>query len=74
MQFLQIQFVVDKTEKADEKTVNEVFKSLSDLKGIRSVSILNRNTVIVDSNVPSSIIQEKIESIGCAAILKGYGG
>jgi len=47
-------------------------------KGLRSVaavdSITADNIIAVESNIPSYIIQEKIESTGCVAMFRGYEG
>jgi len=74
MQFLQIQFYVAKIDKTGGKSFDDVFKCLKSLKGIRSIELLNHNVLVIDSNVPSSILQEKIESAGCITKLKKYGG
>jgi copper chaperone for superoxide dismutase len=58
-----------------QKCVNEIRESLSNVKGIESVDIsLDNETVIVDTSLPSSEVQKKIESTGRRAVLKGYGG
>lgn len=45
------------------------------MKGIESIDIsLDNETVIVETSLPSSEVQQKIESTGRRAILKGYGG
>lgn len=70
--FLQIEFAVHMT---CEKCVNAISKSIADLKDIRNVDIsLERGTVILETNLPYSIIQERIERTGRQAVLKGYGG
>lgn len=58
-----------------QKCVNIIYKSVADLKGIRNIDIsLERGTVIVETDLPYSIIQERIEQTGKQAVLKGYGG
>jgi copper chaperone for superoxide dismutase len=58
-----------------ENCVNKIRESLSDMKGIESIDIsLDNETVIVETSLPSSEVQQKIESTGRRAILKGYGG
>jgi len=69
---LQIEFEVHMT---CQKCVKAISESIADLEGIRNVDIsLERGTVIVETNLPYSIIQEKIEKTGRQAVLKGYGG
>jgi len=70
--FLQIEFAVHMT---CEKCVDAISKSLADLEGIRNVDIsLERGTVILETNLPFSVIQERIERTRRQAVLKGYGG
>lgn len=58
-----------------QKCVNAIQSSLSGLKGVDNVDVsLERGTVVVDTSLPCSLIQEKIESSGRRAVLKGYGG
>lgn len=58
-----------------QNCVNSVKNSLSNVEGINNVDIsLERGTVVVDTNLPNSLIQEKIESTGKKAVFKGYGG
>lgn len=72
MLFLQIEFAVHMT---CERCVNAISKSIADLEGIRNVDIsLERGTVTLETNLPYSIIQERIERTGRQAVLKGYGG
>jgi copper chaperone for superoxide dismutase len=55
--------------------VNKIRESLSNVKGIESVDIsLDKETVIVETSLPSAEVQQKIESTGRRAVLKGYGG
>lgn len=58
-----------------EKCVQAVKNSLSNIDGIQNIDIsLETGTVIVDSSLPYSVIQQKIENSGRRAVLKGYGG
>ncbi|XP_033331179.1 copper chaperone for superoxide dismutase isoform X2 [Megalopta genalis] len=67
----KIEFAVNMT---CQKCVEAVEKSLADVKGIENIDIsLEKGNVIVQTNLPYSIIQEKIEQSGRKAILKGYG-
>lgn len=67
----KIEFAVHMT---CEKCINAISKSVADLKGIRNIDIsLERGTVIVETDLPYSIIQERIEQTGRQAVLKGYG-
>ncbi|XP_029161245.1 copper chaperone for superoxide dismutase isoform X2 [Nylanderia fulva] len=67
----KIEFAVPMT---CEKCVNAIHKSIADLKGIRNIDIsLERGTVIVETDLSYSIIQERIEQTGKQAVLKGYG-
>jgi copper chaperone for superoxide dismutase len=55
--------------------MNEIRESLSNVKGIESVNIsLDKETVIVETSLPSAEVQQKIETTGRRAVLKGYGG
>ncbi|XP_011167360.2 copper chaperone for superoxide dismutase isoform X3 [Solenopsis invicta] len=57
-----------------EKCVNAISKSIADLKGIQNVDIsLERGTVTLETNLPYSVIQERIERTGRQAVLKGFG-
>jgi copper chaperone for superoxide dismutase len=68
----QIEFAVQMT---CQKCVNKIRESLSNVKGIESVDIsLDKETVIVETYLPSAEVQQKIESTGRRAVLKGYGG
>lgn len=70
--FPQIEFAVHMT---CEKCVDAISKSVSDLKGIRNIDIsLERGTVIIETDLPYFIIQQRIEQTGRQAVLKGYGG
>jgi len=53
---------------------NAVKSSLENLDGVQNVSIdLEKQQVLVETSLPSSVIQEKIESTNRKAILKGIG-
>ncbi|XP_011632900.1 copper chaperone for superoxide dismutase-like, partial [Pogonomyrmex barbatus] len=68
----KIEFTVHMT---CEKCVNAISKSIADLEGVQNIDIsLERGTVILETNLPSSVIQERIERTGRRAVLKGYGG
>ncbi|KAL6254179.1 hypothetical protein P5V15_014802 [Pogonomyrmex californicus] len=68
----KIEFAVHMT---CEKCVNAISKSIADLEGVQNIDIsLERGTVILETNLPSSVIQERIERTGRRAVLKGYGG
>ncbi|XP_015191274.1 PREDICTED: copper chaperone for superoxide dismutase-like isoform X2 [Polistes dominula] len=71
MSMSKIEFAVDMT---CQKCVNAVQESLSDLNDIQNLNIsLERGTVVVETNLPFTLIQEKIEKSGKKAVLKGYG-
>jgi len=58
-----------------QKCVNKIRESLRNVKGIESVDIsLDKETVIVETSLASAEVQQKIESTGRRAVLKGYGG
>ena len=54
----------------------EKIKSVLDIvPGVTAVKVSGENvSVLVESNLASSIIQQKIESTWNIAVLKGYGG
>jgi len=55
--------------------VNKIRESLRNVKGIENVDVsLDKETVIVETSLPSAEVQQKIESTGRRAVLKGYGG
>lgn len=66
-----IEFAVQMTcERCERKVRN----ALGDLKEIENLSISVENgTVLVETSLPSSIIQDRIESTGMKAVLKGFG-
>lgn len=60
---------------SEPSTLETLKKSLSDVDGIDSVKVYsNSETLVVKSSLPVSILQDKIESIGQRAVIKGYGG
>lgn len=60
---------------SEPSTLETLKKSLSGTDGIDSVKVYpNSETLVVKSSLPVSILQEKIESIGQKAVIKGYGG
>ncbi|XP_058789485.1 copper chaperone for superoxide dismutase isoform X2 [Phymastichus coffea] len=57
-----------------QKCVNAVKGALSKLDGVNDLEIsLEQGSVVVDTNLSFSEIQEVIESTGRKAVLKGYG-
>ncbi|KOC67190.1 Copper chaperone for superoxide dismutase [Habropoda laboriosa] len=57
-----------------QKCVDSVRNSLTGINGIESIDIsLEKGNVVIETNLPYSIIQEKIEQSGRQAVLKGYG-
>lgn len=49
-------------------------KDALNINGVNDVNVsLNDGTVLVQTTLPAAIIQEKIESTGMRAVLKGYG-
>lgn len=58
-----------------QKCVNAIRESIADMEGIQNIDIsLERGTVVLATNLPYSVIQERIEKTGRQAVLKGYGG
>ena len=58
-----------------QKCVDSIKQTLSGVKGVSHVDIsLENESVIVETELPSSEIQDKIELTGRRAVLKGYGG
>lgn len=54
---------------------NSIKKVLSELNGINDCQVnWELGSVIVDTELPYTVVQEKIESTGKKAVLKGYGG
>ncbi|CAL7946829.1 unnamed protein product [Xylocopa violacea] len=67
----KIEFAVNMT---CQKCVDSVRNALTGINGIESIDIsLEKGNVIVSTNLPYSVIQEKIEQSGKKAVLKGYG-
>lgn len=68
----QIEFAVQMT---CQKCVNAIENALSSVDGVNNCQVsLEQGSVIVDTNLPHSKVQEMIESTGRKAVLKGYGG
>ena len=58
-----------------DSCVNSIKNALSNLEGVNNYQVLlENNSVIVDTTLPHSVIQETIEKTGRKAVLKGYGG
>ncbi|XP_043512409.1 copper chaperone for superoxide dismutase isoform X1 [Frieseomelitta varia] len=71
MTMAKIEFAVDMT---CQKCTDSVRNVLTGVNGIKNIDIsLEKGIVIVETNLPYSIIQEKIEQSGKKAVLKGYG-
>lgn len=67
----QVEFAVQMT---CDKCVNKIKSALNNLEGIKRIDVsLESGTVIVETELPSSVIQDTIESTGRKAVLKGYG-
>ncbi|XP_075226305.1 copper chaperone for superoxide dismutase [Lycorma delicatula] len=67
----KVEFAVQMT---CESCVNKIKNAVEQLNGVEKVDIsLEKGTVVIQSNLPSSLIQNKIESTGRKAVLKGYG-
>ncbi|XP_034188642.2 copper chaperone for superoxide dismutase isoform X1 [Osmia lignaria lignaria] len=67
----KIEFAVNMT---CEKCVDTVRNSLKDVKGIKNIDIsLEKGNIVVETDLPYSVIQKKIEQSGKKAVLKGYG-
>lgn len=72
IKFSQVEFAVQIPDSSVAKLLE---KSLSGTDGIDSVRIYPKSdTVVIKSSLPISILQEKIESTGQRAVVKGYGG
>ncbi|XP_022197059.2 copper chaperone for superoxide dismutase [Nilaparvata lugens] len=66
-----IEFAVQMTCESCERKVRN---ALRDLKEIEKLTIsVDNGTVLVETSLPSSIIQDRIESTGMKAVLKGFG-
>ncbi|XP_076626329.1 copper chaperone for superoxide dismutase isoform X2 [Colletes latitarsis] len=67
----KIEFAVNMT---CQKCVDAVRNSLTGVNGIENIDIsLEKGNVVIETNLPYSILQEKIEQSGRKAVLKGYG-
>lgn len=67
----KIEFAVEMT---CEKCVNVIREKLNNVAGVHQVEIsLEKGSVVVDTSLPSSRVQQLIESTNRRAILKGYG-
>lgn len=70
--FSQVEFAVPMT---CQRCVDAIRGSIANVEGIQDIDIsLERGTVVVKTNLPCSVIQERIEKTGKQAVLKGYGG
>lgn len=57
-----------------DSCVTKLKNSLGSVDGINNLDVnLEQKTVVVETTLPSSIVQSKIESTGLIAVLKGYG-
>lgn len=57
-----------------QKCVDAVRNTLTGINGIENIDIsLEKGNVVIETNLPYSLIQEKIEQSGRQAVLKGYG-
>ena len=58
-----------------QKCVDSINNSLTKADGIKNVEVfLDQGSVIVETNLPHTKVQELIENTGRKAVLKGYGG
>lgn len=58
-----------------EAIPEKIKSSLTNVAGIDDVRVFPESgTVLVKSSLPICILQEKIESTGQRAVIKGYGG
>ncbi|KAL1131429.1 hypothetical protein AAG570_011046 [Ranatra chinensis] len=58
-----------------QSCVDTIEKKLNKVEGIDNVAIsLEKGTVLVQTSLPSSIVQQSIEDTGRRAVIKGYGG
>ncbi|XP_066602597.1 copper chaperone for superoxide dismutase-like [Prorops nasuta] len=72
MNTTKIEFAVDMT---CQNCVNIIEGSLKNCDGISHMDIsLEKGSVVVETNLPYYIVQERIEKTGKKAVLKGYGG
>lgn len=57
-----------------QSCVNKISNALDGVDGITNVDInLDKQTVLVDTSLPSTVVKSHIESTGLIAVLKGYG-
>ncbi|XP_053987911.1 copper chaperone for superoxide dismutase isoform X3 [Hylaeus anthracinus] len=71
MTLAKIEFAVNMT---CQKCVDAVRNSLTGINGIENIDVsLEKGNVVIETNLPASVIQEKIEQSGKKAVLKGYG-
>ncbi|KAG7196698.1 hypothetical protein KM043_016028 [Ampulex compressa] len=67
----KIEFAVNMT---CQKCVDTVHDSLMKMNGIQNINVsLEKGTVIVETDLPYSVVQKRIEETGKQAVLKGYG-
>nr|UYG55613.1 superoxide dismutase 1 [Geocoris pallidipennis] len=53
----------------------KIEKALKNLDGVSNVEVsFEKGSVVIESKLSSSVVQRAIESTGCIAVLKGYGG
>lgn len=71
MTVAKIEFAVNMT---CQKCVDSIRNTLTGVNGIEKIDIsLEKGNIIVETDLPYSLIQEKIEETGRQAVLKGYG-
>uniref|UniRef100_A0A1B6D9K4 Extracellular superoxide dismutase [Cu-Zn] n=2 Tax=Clastoptera arizonana TaxID=38151 RepID=A0A1B6D9K4_9HEMI len=71
MSSVKIEFAVQMT---CHKCVEDISSVLSNVSGLEKFDIsLEKESVIVQTSLPSDVIKEKIESTGRRVVLKGYG-
>lgn len=69
---LQVEFAVQLSDATARLKLEE---SLANVGGIEKVQVHpDSETVVIKSSLPISLLQEKIESAGQRAVIKGYGG
>lgn len=68
----KIEFAVQMTCDSCVKAVN---KALQDVPGVNNVEInLEKNSVVVDTSLPTIDVQKRLESSGRKVVVKGYAG
>lgn len=68
---LQVEFDVNLT---CQECASKVQRALSEVTGINSINIdVEKQSVVVETSLPSQIIKEAIQSTGKRAVLKGLG-